>query len=340
MRRILMGAKYTNNTAISLSMAVWLAADLYDHNDDPNHISVTALIKPLKQSILSARVPPGTALPDLSGKIKAQSGTAVHTAVEVAWLEHYQTAMLSLGYPQKIIDRIRINPTSAELQEYYDNDVEIIPIYMELRSTKTIAGMNVSGKFDFVAEGNLEDIKNTSTYTYVKKSKDEDYKLQGSIYRWLNQDIITGDYITIQYVFSDWNVGSLKQNPTTYPPHACMPYKIPLMSISETEVYVENRINTLNRLWDAEESLIPECSPKELWRDDPVWKYYKNPAKVAGRSTKNFTNPIEANGRLTADGSVGVVKEVPGQVKACRYCDAFSICKQKDNYLANGSLKV
>lgn len=321
-------------------MAVWLATDLYDHNEDPNHISVTALIKPLKQSILKARVPPGTAMQDLSGKLKSQAGTAVHTAVEVAWLEHYEQAMLDLGYPQKIIDKIRVNPTSAEMQEYYDNDFEVIPIYMEIRSTKTIEGMNVSGKFDFVAEGNLEDIKNTSTYTYVKKSNDLAYKLQGSIYRWLNQGIITGDFITIQYVFSDWNVGSLKQNPTTYPPHAQMAYKVPLMTVAETEQYVSSRIIAIRTLWDADEADMPNCTPTELWQDAPIWKYYKNPATTAGRSTKNFTNPAEASSRLVADGSVGVVKEVPGQVKACRYCDAFSICKQKDNYLANGSLKL
>lgn len=320
-------------------MAVWLATDLYDHNEDPNHISVTSLIKPIKQTILGSRVPPGTAVPDIVGMIKSQSGTAVHTAVEVAWLEHYEQAMLDLGYPQKVIDRVRINPTSAEMQEYYDDNIEVLPVYMEIRSTKTIAGMNVSGKFDFVAEGNLEDIKNTSTYTYVNKSKDEDYKLQGSIYRWLNQGIITGDHITIQYVFTDWNVGGLRQNPTAYPPSPQVAYKVPLMSVAETELYVKTRIETLQKLWDADEHLMPECTSKELWRNAPIWKYYKNPAKTDGRSTKNFTNPIEAGNRLSADGGVGIVKEIPGQVKACNYCDAYTICKQKDNYLADGSLK-
>ena len=28
----------------------------------------------------------------------------------------------------------------------------------------------------------------------------------------------------------------------------------------------------------------------------------------------------------------GIVKEVPGDVKACEYCPAFNACKQKDLY--------
>ena len=50
-------AKYNNINQVPVSMAVWLAHDEYDHNDDPNHISVTGLIKPTKQLILAGRVP-------------------------------------------------------------------------------------------------------------------------------------------------------------------------------------------------------------------------------------------------------------------------------------------
>jgi hypothetical protein len=41
---------------------------------------------------------------------------------------------------------------------------------------------------------------------------------------------------------------------------------------------------------------------------------------------------------MAEDGNVGLVKEVPGQVTACKYCPAFSICSQKDALIAAGDL--
>ena len=46
--------QFSNNSNITLSMAVWLATDDYDHNDKV--ISVTTLLKPIKQTVLAARV--------------------------------------------------------------------------------------------------------------------------------------------------------------------------------------------------------------------------------------------------------------------------------------------
>jgi hypothetical protein len=50
--------------------------------------------------------------------------------------------------------------------------------------------------------------------------------------------------------------------------------------------------------------------------------YWKDPAKTEGRSTKNFDNKNDAYMRLSEDGHVGVVKEIKGQVSACKYCPA------------------
>ncbi len=84
---------------------------------------------------------------------------------------------------------------------------------------------------------------------------------------------------------------------------------------------------------------MPPCSDDDLWRKDPVFKYYKNPNSTA-RSTKNFDTFAEAHARLAEDGFVGKVVEVKGEVVACKYCNAFAVCKQKDTYIADGSLKL
>lgn len=326
-----MTQKYTNNTNLSLSVAVFLATDLYDHNSNPNTISVTTLIKSIKQIVLGSRVPPDDYPPDVASLIKSQVGTAVHTAVEHAWLNNYERAMTSLGYSEDVIKRVRINPCLSQLAEYEKQSIEVLPIYLEQRAEKQVGDFTVSGKFDLVIDGVVEDIKNTSVYTYIYKTKDKDYQLQGSIYKWLNPDIITADYMLIQYFFSDWSKSGKLQNPKNYPPAEQIAYKIPLLSYQETEAYVTKKVNDIRHYWDKPESEIPQCTDEELWRSATVWKYYKNP-KSTGRSTKNFDTMPEAYARLAADGNVGKVVEYTGQAKACLYCPAFPICKQKDAY--------
>jgi hypothetical protein len=87
-----------------------------------------------------------------------------------------------------------------------------------------------------------------------------------------------------------------------------------------------------------EESQIPECSDEDLWRSEPVYKYYKDPNKTL-RSTKNFENKQDAYSHLASIG-IGTVIEKPGTVTSCRYCPAFSICAQKDKLIATGELII
>jgi hypothetical protein len=90
---------------------------------------------------------------------------------------------------------------------------------------------------------------------------------------------------------------------------------------------------------DAPEEEIPQCTDEDLWRSDPVFKYYKNGDITAKRSTKNFDTHQEAVIYMsTENGGKGAIKEVPGQVTACKYCPAFMACTQKDSFIASGDL--
>lgn len=323
-------AKYTNNSGIPLSVAVFLAVDHYDYK--PGTISATTLLRPVRQVVLSRRVAPELNVPDLEDLIASRMGTAVHDGVEKAWNNHYKQAMADLGYTPEIIERVKVNPDPTTLKK---GD---IPVYMEIRSYKEIAGKRVSGKFDFVGDGRLEDFKNTSVFTWINATKDEDYILQGSIYRWLNPDIVTKDTMAIQFFFTDWQRAMTYSNPK-YPAKRTMSKQFPLMSMADTENYVVNRIAALDMYMDVPENQIPLCTDKELWRKEPSWKYYKNPANKT-RSTKNFDNEPEAIARWQADGCVGEIVKVDGQVVACRYCPAFAACTQKDALIADGSLVI
>ena len=50
---------------------------------------------------------------------------------------------------------------------------------------------------------------------------------------------------------------------------------------------------------------------------------------------RNFDNLAEANAFKNEKGK-GVVVTKLGEPKACEYCPAFDICKQKDAYFAQG----
>lgn len=325
-----MQAKYSNVSAVPLSVAVFLASDFYDHNEDPNTISATSLIKPIRQIILTNRVNPELALIDLTQMVASRVGTAIHDGFERAWVNNHVTALTALGFPEKIVNRVLVNPTKDTM---FDG---CIPVYLEQRATKQVGRWNVSGKFDFVGEGRVEDVKTTSTYTAMHSTNDAKYILQGSIYRWLNPEIITQPNMAIQFIFTDWSKAKAMADPK-YPQQRIQQLILPLKSTQEIQGYVERKLNQIEQYWDTPEEQIPFCTDEDLWRSEPVFKYYKNPTKTT-RSTKNFDTKQEAFIRLAEDGNVGIVKEVPGQVTACKYCPAFSACSQKDALVASGDL--
>lgn len=326
--------QYINTTDIPLSLAVFLATDNYDYSNEATHISATSLLKSVRQLILSSRVPTEDAGIDLGNMISSRMGSAIHDAIESAWVDadKREKALQLLGYPKSVINRIRINPSKEELQTNED----IIPVYLELRSKREIDGFTVSGKFDFVAEGRVEDFKTTSTYTVMNNTKDADYILQGSIYHWLNPEIITSDTMAIQFIFTDWSAAKARTDPN-YPQKRFQTRVFNLLSLQETESYIRKKLALISKYWNADAKDIPECTDAELWRSEPVWKYYKNPEKLS-RSTKNFDSKQEAYIRLAEDGGVGIIKEVPGQVVACKYCSAFTACNQKDSLISSGDL--
>lgn len=330
-----MARKYTNQANVPLSMAVFLATDNYDYQSGEKVISATSLLKPIRQLALAHRVPPGQDLVEVVTMVQSRMGSALHDAIERAWINNPSRALAKLGYPKAVIKRVKVNPDPNTLNE---GD---IPVYLEQRSSRAIGGYTVSGKFDFVGDGRLEDFKSTGVFTFMKNTKDQDYILQGSIYRWLNPKIITKDEMAIQFIFTDWQSAMARQNPN-YPQQRTVERRFALLSLPETENFIRGRLTLLDKFYDAPQEDLPRCTDEELWRSEPSWKYYKNPETIAkgGRSTKNFDNKQEAYLRAAQDGNVGKVVEIPGKAKACLYCPAFPVCKQAQDLIAAGDLDV
>jgi hypothetical protein len=324
-----MSAIYSNVSDVPLALAVFLASDYYDYNDDPDTISATTLLKPLRQIVLPSRVPPGDGLIDLASMMNNRMGNAIHDGIEKAWTTNHVRAMKALGFPQRVIDKVVVNPT-------YAVGPDAIPVYLEQRLKRKIGKWTITGKFDFVGEGRVQDFKSTSVWTYKNQVNNEKYTQQGSIYRWLDPKMITQNELDIHFIFTDWKAGMQRADPT-YPPKRFHKQTFPLMSLQSTEAFISRKIALIEQYLNAPEQDIPLCDDEELWRSEPVHKYYKNPAKTA-RSTKNFEDIQDARTRFVEDGSVGLIKTVPGQVTACKYCPAFGACTQKDALIASGDL--
>lgn len=327
--------RFSHVSEVPLALAVFLASDDYDYNDDPRTISATTLLKPLRQIILPSRVPQANSLVPLADQMKNRMGAAIHNAIELAWKTNYAKSMQSLGYPQRVIDRIVVNPTDQMLQANPD----LIPVYLEQRLSRKLGEWTVTGKFDFIGEGRVQDFKSTTVWTYMNQVNNEKYTLQKSIYRWLDPKKITDPKGDIHFIFTDWQRGMAKRDPR-YPTRSFLRQTFDLMPLDETERFIRNKLNLILTHMDADEADMPECDADELWRSEPVFKYYRDPNKTSGRSTKNFEAKQDAMLHFVNDGSKGIVIEKPGEVKACKFCAAFPVCTQKDRLIAAGDLNM
>lgn len=319
--------KITNEYNIALPLAVWLLHDDYDHVSEENYISATALMKPIRQIVLARRIPASDHSMDISENLSRSMGTAIHDSIEKSWTKNLVPKLLKLGIPEKVAQSVMINPTEEERAA----NPEGIACYMEQRSIRSIGGYRVGGKFDMILEGRLYDHKTSSVYTYIKGTKDEDYALQGGIYRWLNPDKVIDDKIYINFVFTDWQ--KMMTKTAGYPPIKAIEHPVTMLGYTETEQWIKAKLRELDRCWNLPESELPECTDKDLWRSEPKYKYYAKPdtAKEGGRATKNFDDLVEANKYLGEQGK-GIVVTVPGEVKACNYCAGFDACTQKNRY--------
>ena len=324
MRRI------TNDLGIDNIIATWLASNSYSGKKQGKCISATTLLRSTQQQVLGYRCMNSDDYieqVDISTLLKSQIGTALHKSIQDTWESKglRENGLINLGISPEKIAKIKVNPENPNPDDYN--------LFFEKRVEKEFKGWTITGQFDLVCNGNLHDFKSTSTYTYVNKTKEKDYILQGSIYRWLNPELITGDFITIHYIFTDWNKNYTLSNPD-YPKCPFVSVKLPLMSIAEIETFMSNKIMGIEAY--LEEENLPECDAKTLMIDE-VWQYFSS--NNALRASKNFNSLIEANAYLLSKGGKGVVKKKTSEPKGCSYCSCRNVCKQYKRFVSEGLIK-
>ena len=159
-----MAFEYTNKNNISLPLAVFLMYDKYKYDERSNAISATALIKPIRQTILIRQNPTEAKTVDISELIASRMGSAIHKGCEEAWTDPdtIKKALKLFGMSEDAINNIKINPEFTVKGE--------TAVYVEQRAEKEIPGMGlhfdtpfiISGQYDLVLDGTLNDFKSTS----------------------------------------------------------------------------------------------------------------------------------------------------------------------------------
>lgn len=327
--------RITNKTGIDLPLAVWLLQDGYNSGADMERpagelISATTLLKPTRQLILQRKVDQTQETIDLTDLIPSRRGHAFHDSVERAWTEgNWRQAMARLHYPKSIIDKVRINPEPSDVK-----DGEL-PIYLERRGFRKFEDVVITGQMDFLVGKAYRDFKSTSTFAWTSGNKDQDYIIQGSIYRWIFPELIQDDVMRIEFIFTDY-VKYLARNPN-YPQSSIDHREYPLMSLKDTETWIHNKLHEIRTNAKKNQGAMIQCTDKELWRQEDAYKFFLDPVKAktpGARCTKRFDSASEAEAYCLEKGR-GVVVKVPGEVKACTYCPAFSVCEQRKNYFAD-----
>ena len=313
--------QYINSTNMSLLMSVWAIASDYDGKNQGKCISATSLLQGTKITVMSRRADKDKLAVELSDLIPSAYGSAIHASIEKAWKsKRLPEYLLSLGLNQETIDNIRVNPDKVT--------PDIIPVYLEQRASKELNGWTVNGQFDAIVDGQLMDNKSMGVYGYLKGTNKDKFIWQGSIYRWLNPDLVKEPSIAINYIFTDWSKADTYK--PDYPKSRILTERYLLHSLKDTEKFISNKLAELDKYMDGPENEIPECTSEDLWRDKSVWKVYKDassPRAMSGGVKETYQEAISFQ---MIKG--GIVKEIKGQVKRCLRCPAFNICKQRKQY--------
>src|SRR5688572_26521816 len=104
--------KWTNKLNLPQYLVDWLTTDNYDYSTEPNTISATGLLKPVRAQVLSARHA-GEIEMDVSEKIASKFGNAIHDSIE-------RIESDNVSKEQRVMKKVSINGTEFTVTGKYD----------------------------------------------------------------------------------------------------------------------------------------------------------------------------------------------------------------------------
>ena len=287
--------KYTNKKNYTDIVVEYLQYDEYDY--DKNTLSATTLMQPPRAYALTQQNLDRLEI-DVDDLTASRIGTAIHDSIQ------------------------KVNLTGCKQEE---------------RLKKAVKNKIISGKYDILKEisdkrWQIIDVKTTSVWTQIYGSRDEDYKTQLSIYRWL---AIQHNYSVVQtakiwMIFTDWSSAKAKEDPK-YPQSRIVVKEIDLLGDEQTLKYIGERISLLETARDMEQNDMPKCTNEELWASGETWAIMMKGGK---RAIKVYKEEEKAKEHEMKPGYEIIHR--PGKVARCRYCNARKFCNQYQELIEEG----
>lgn len=200
--------------------------------------------------------------------------------------------------------------------------------------------VRVAGRFDILERKQiLWDIKQTSTFKFVKGNV-QDFEDQLNIYAYmLENDGIKVDKIMILAVFPNWDKWERQRQGGTYPPNKMTAYEFELWPYDKRRRFFIDRVDQHDAASVLPTEQLPKCSDEDMWAAPTKWAVYKD--ERAKRASRLFDDKQEAiEYTLDHELSSAVVKMRPGKRVRCDdWCKCSPVCDQYQEYLKNlGSL--
>lgn len=135
-----------------------------------------------------------------------------------------------------------------------------------------VCGRDVSGRWDRIFDNRVTDYKITSAWTVVYGSRNEEWRLQLSIYRWLYykvKGILLDKHGSIVALLRDWsekNTKPLKSGlENNYPKAPAVEISFSLLSTEDTQKFIEDKVKAVTQAEKLKDDKLPGCTDEERW---------------------------------------------------------------------------
>ena len=271
-----------------------------DYKPKPHQYSVTTILNPIRQVILSRRYS-DKITQDVSDMIWSLFGTALHSVLENS------------------------KETNTQFkEEYLKQELDIID--------ESLKGYFLSGRADLLdaALKKMVDYKSTSVYKVKSKEYDDWYK-QLLIYAWLFVKIgFEVDNAEIIALLKDWSETKAKFD-SSYPqfPVQVIPFKFTDKDFKFIENYIKERFTLLKKYENVPDEELPMCTEEERWNKGKKYAIKKNKNKTAVRviDSKEEAEKYMENLQKNNNKDKFWIEEREGEDTRClNYCSVCNFC--------------
>lgn len=287
------------------------------------------LPKPIYNALLS----------DYKYKEKQFSATSIIGGLKALILQkrHSDKIEVDISEMTNLLFGIALHKVLEESEEEKD---ELKEAYLKYELPN---GYNISGRFDLYNESEkaVKDYKTCVTYK-IKLQDFKDWKLQLSIYAWLlNKLGFPTERGEIVYFIKDWKKRelSLSKLKNEYYPETQIgvkKFEFTKQDMEETEKYIINRFNTIERYEQMEDDDIPPCSKEERFNQGDQYAVMKKGKQRAIRVYDSLET-AEEHLKIASDTTLTIEVRVGRDTKCIDYCNANQFCNYYKEHVIKGA---